>query len=41
MGDMCVRRRRGEDRKQDDDGMYSARAPMSRNEGEEEEELLV
>ena len=26
---------------QDDDGMYSARAPMSRNEGDEEEELLV
>ena len=26
---------------QDDDGMYSARAPMSRNEGEEERKLLV
>ena len=26
---------------EDDDGMYSARAPMSRNEGEEEEELIV
>ena len=25
----------------EDDGMYFARAPMSRNEGEEEEGLLV
>ena len=30
-----------EDDDKDDDGMYSARAPMSRNEGEEEEGLLV
>ena len=37
----CVWEEGGERMEQQDDGMYSASAPMSRNEGEEEGELLV